>query len=213
MCILWCVSLVNFLTCQLFTLCDVSVVYTLWCVSCVHFVMCQSCLLCNVSVVYTLWSVMSGPSVWAQWTLWVSLCRNSILTQTAARRKVRYVIQTFLWLWLLLSLLLLLLIHLLSVLVGSPSQGGDVVAYVFNINQPSLPTPFYSVLVTVSVFMALLTVFLSINSPDISTFSLCASGLISALLVLSAICLFMEVSLNPDLILCGWLGWKHHLNN
>ena len=34
------------------------------------------------------------------------------------------------------------------------------------INQPSLPTPFYSVLVSVSVFMALSTVFHSINSPD-----------------------------------------------
>ena len=32
-------------------------------------------------------------------------------------------------------------------------------------NQPSLPTPFYSVLLSVSVFMALSTVFYSINSP------------------------------------------------
>ena len=54
---------------------------------------------------------------------------------------------------------------------GSPSRGGDVVAYVFNISQPSLPTPFYSVLGTVSVFMALSTVFLSINSPDKSPLS------------------------------------------
>ena len=35
----------------------------------------------------------------------------------------------------------------------------------FDINQPSLPTPFYSVLVSISVFMAFLTVFHSINSP------------------------------------------------
>ena len=34
------------------------------------------------------------------------------------------------------------------------------------INQPSLPTPFYSVLVSVSVFIDLSTVFHSINSPD-----------------------------------------------
>ena len=33
-----------------------------------------------------------------------------------------------------------------------------------DINQPSLPTPFYSVLVTISVYMALSTVFHSINS-------------------------------------------------
>ena len=53
----------------------------------------------------------------------------------------------------------------LTVPAGSPSRGGDVAVYVFNISQPSLPAPFYSVLVTVSVFMALSTVFLSINSP------------------------------------------------
>ena len=43
--------------------------------------------------------------------------------------------------------------------------------YVFDINQPSLPTPIYSVLVSVSVFMALSTVFHSINSPDNSPLS------------------------------------------
>ena len=54
---------------------------------------------------------------------------------------------------------------------GSRSRGGDVAVYVFEINQPSLPTPFYSVLVSVSVFMALSTVFRSINSPDNSPLS------------------------------------------
>ena len=58
-----------------------------------------------------------------------------------------------------------------TVPVGSPSRGGDVAAYVFNISQPSLPTPFYSVLMSVSVFMALSTVFHSINSPDNSLLS------------------------------------------
>ena len=43
--------------------------------------------------------------------------------------------------------------------------------YVFEINRRSLPTPFYSVLVSVSVLMALSTVFHSINSPDNSPFS------------------------------------------
>ena len=55
--------------------------------------------------------------------------------------------------------------------VGSPSHGGDVVVYVFDINQPSLPTPFYSVLVSMSVFMALSTVFHSRNSLNNSPFS------------------------------------------
>ena len=54
---------------------------------------------------------------------------------------------------------------------GSPSCGGDVAVYVFEINQPSLPTPFYSILVSVSVFMVLSTVFHSINSPDNSLLS------------------------------------------
>ena len=54
---------------------------------------------------------------------------------------------------------------------GSPSRGGDVAVYIVDINQPSLPTPVYSVLAPISVFMALSTVFHSINSPDGSPFS------------------------------------------
>ena len=50
--------------------------------------------------------------------------------------------------------------------MGSPSRGGDVAVSVFDINQPSSPTPFYSVLVSVSVFVAFSTVFQSLNSPD-----------------------------------------------
>ena len=42
-----------------------------------------------------------------------------------------------------------------TVPTGSPSRGGDVPVYVFDINQPSLPTPFHSVLVSVSVFIAI----------------------------------------------------------
>ena len=60
---------------------------------------------------------------------------------------------------------------LVTVPAGSPSRGGDVVVYVKDINQQSLPTPFHSVLVSVSVFMALPTVFHSINSPDNSLLS------------------------------------------
>ena len=58
-----------------------------------------------------------------------------------------------------------------TVPAGSPLLGGDVVVYVKDTNQPSLPTPFYSVLVSVSVFRALSTVFHSINSPDNSPLS------------------------------------------
>ena len=53
---------------------------------------------------------------------------------------------------------------------GSPSRRGDVTVYVKDINQPSFPTLVYSVPVSISVFMALSTVFHSINSPDNSVF-------------------------------------------
>ena len=43
--------------------------------------------------------------------------------------------------------------------------------FMSDINQPSLPAPFYSVLVSISVFMVLSTVFHSINSPDNSPLS------------------------------------------
>ena len=65
----------------------------------------------------------------------------------------------------------------MTVPTGSPSRGGDVMVYVFDINQPSLPTPFYSVLVSISDFRALFTVFMSINSPDNSPFSYSVPGL------------------------------------
>ena len=54
--------------------------------------------------------------------------------------------------------------------MGSASSGGDVVVYVFDLNQQSLPTP-YSFFAAVSVFMAHSTVFLSIISPNSSLLS------------------------------------------
>ena len=51
--------------------------------------------------------------------------------------------------------------------VGSLSRGGDV----FDIRQPSLPTPFYSALMSISFRMALSTVFHWINFPDNSPLS------------------------------------------
>ena len=59
---------------------------------------------------------------------------------------------------------------------------------------PSLSTPFHSVLVSVSVFTALSTVFHSINSPDNSPLSdsVLPVLLFSALLVLSTVYLFCE---------------------
>ena len=59
----------------------------------------------------------------------------------------------------------------IAVSMGSPSRDGDVTVHVVDMNQLSLLTPFFSVLVSVSVFMAFSTVFLSINSPDNSPLS------------------------------------------
>ena len=50
--------------------------------------------------------------------------------------------------------------------VGPLSRGGDVAVYVFDRSYSSLPTPFYSVLVSVSVFTAHSTVFHTINFPE-----------------------------------------------
>ena len=61
--------------------------------------------------------------------------------------------------------------HFSPVPAGSLSRGGDVAVYIFDINQPSLLTRFYSLLASISVFMAHLTVFHSINSPNISLLS------------------------------------------
>ena len=63
---------------------------------------------------------------------------------------------------------------------------------------------FYSALLSVSVFMALSTVFHSMNSPDNPLLSLSVLlVLISALLVLATVYLFMKVSLTTDIIFCG----------
>ena len=45
--------------------------------------------------------------------------------------------------------------YVIRVPTGLLSSGGDIAVYVFDINQPSLPTPFYSALVSISVFMVL----------------------------------------------------------
>ena len=79
----------------------------------------------------------------------------------------------------------------------------------FDINQPSLPIPFHSVLVPISVYGP----FNCISFHKLSAFSPCSSGLISAFLVLSTIYLCMNVSFRPDIILCGFLGLRHQLTD
>ena len=88
---------------------------------------------------------------------------------------------------------------------GSHSRSGDVAFYVHGINQPSLLTPF--VLFCSCVCFCLHGPFDCISfhkvSRQLSVFSLCSFGLLSALLVLSTICLFVKVSFSPDIIPCG----------
>ena len=85
---------------------------------------------------------------------------------------------------------------------GSPLRGGDVAVYVCDINQPSLPTPFYSVRVSVSVLMALSSVFLSMNSPDYSPLSHSVLPVLLPLYWSLQLHLFMKVPLGPDIFLC-----------
>ena len=86
---------------------------------------------------------------------------------------------------------------------GSPFRGGDVTVSVLDINQPSSPTPFYSVLVSVSVFMALSTVFHTINSPDNSPLSHSVLPVIFPPFWSCQLALCVKVSLCPDRILYG----------
>ena len=71
----------------------------------------------------------------------------------------------------LITTIIIVVVVARCVPTGSSSRGGGVAVYVFDINQPSLPTPFYSTLVSVSVFTALSTVFRSTNSPENSPLS------------------------------------------
>ena len=71
----------------------------------------------------------------------------------------------------------------------------------------------YSVLVAVSVFMALSTVFHSINSPNNSLLSHSVPLVLFLPYRSFQLYLFMEVSLSCDKVLCGCLGLKHQLTN
>ena len=112
----------------------------------------------------------------------------------------------------------LMLITVEGVPAGSPSRGGDVAVYVFDVNQPCLPIPFYSVRVSTSVFMAMSTVFHSMNSPENSLLS--HSVLPVLFMPYSSHWSFQlytslwnwKSHFSPDKILCGWLGLKHQLS-
>ena len=87
---------------------------------------------------------------------------------------------------------------------GSPSSGGDVAVYVFDVNQPNFPHSFlFCSRVCFCLYGPFNCISFHIFSQQLSAFSLCFPGLISALSVLSTIYLSTNVSLSPDIILCG----------
>ena len=90
-----------------------------------------------------------------------------------------------------------------AVNVPTGSRGGDVAVYVFDVNQPSLPTPFHSVLVSISVFTALSTVFHSVNSPDNSPLSHSVPPVSFLPHWSFQLSIFMKVSFSPDIIRSG----------
>ena len=85
--------------------------------------------------------------------------------------------------------------------MGSPSRGADVAVYVCDINQPSLPTPCYSVLFCVCfcLYDPFNCIWFHKFSHQLSALSLCSSGIISALLVLSTLSLSLSLSLHETL--------------
>ena len=108
--------------------------------------------------------------------------------------------------------------------MGSPSRGGDVAVYVWLNNNNKY---YYYVWLNKSTelahsFLFHSCVYFCLYGPfncislhefswQISVFSPCSSGLISALLVLCTICLFMKFSFSLNIISSGWLGSKHQL--
>ena len=86
--------------------------------------------------------------------------------------------------------------------------------FMSDINRPSLPTPFYSVCVSISAIMTISTVFHSINSPDNSPFPHSVLPVLPLphwffQLYIS----FWQVSFSLDTIPSSSLGSKYQLNN
>ena len=81
----------------------------------------------------------------------------------------------------------------------SPRAHLHVVRFMSDIKRPSLPIPFYSVLVSIfSLYGPFNCISFHKFSRQLSVFSLRSSGLSSALSVLSTICLFIKVFFSPN---------------
>ena len=96
---------------------------------------------------------------------------------------------------------------------GSPWPGGDVTAYVYDITNRACPLLSILFLIHFCLYGPFNCISSHKFSWQPSIFSLCSSGLICALLVLSIVCLLTKVSFSPDIIPCSRLGPKHQLTN
>ena len=85
-----------------------------------------------------------------------------------------------------------------------PSDGGAVKVYILGYKATEVAHSFYPLpVVCVCLYGPFNYISFHKLSQQLPVFSLCSSGLISVLLVLSTIYLLMRVSLSPDIILCG----------
>ena len=90
-------------------------------------------------------------------------------------------------------------VHLLIV------DSGDITVYVPDKNQPSVPPPFlFCSCVCFCLYSPFNCISFSKFSRQLSAFLLCSSG---------QLYISVKVSLSPDIILCGWRGFKHDLTN
>ena len=85
------------------------------------------------------WSVQSGSASWDD-------CGRAFLDKLRAS-----LFSTLCWNSIATPLHFFIFAYETCVPVGSPSRGGDVTVYVKDVNQPSSPTPFHFVLVSISV--------------------------------------------------------------
>ena len=141
---------------------------------------CFFCIYCTCTV----WELFVGST-----TFLVSFC------------PVSFVQWTFIW-W-----AFVLWAFVRKVPTGSPSRGGDVAVFVFDISYQDFPLLFCS-----CIYFCLYGPFNCISfhkfSRQLPVFSLYSSGLISAF-----ICLFMKVSFSPDVIPRGWQSSNHQSTN
>ena len=98
-------------------------------------------------------------------------------------------------------------------LMGSFSRGWDVAVYVWHKPTELAHSFFYSVLVSISVYMAFSVVFHSITSPDNSPFSHSVLPVLSLPYWSFQLHTSLRVSFSPDIIHSGWRGTKHQLTN